>query len=62
MSTFKNSPPATLDYATDYAKSLNDPAEFWGTQAKQYISWFKPWQAVTSGNFAAGNVRWFEGA
>jgi acetyl-CoA synthetase len=62
MSKFKTSPTNILDYGTDYAKSLNDPAEFWCVQAKQYISWFEPWQAVTSGNFAAGNVHWFDGA
>ena len=50
-----------LRYATDYPKSLNQTTEFWAEQAKQYVSWFKPWQTVTSGNFESGDVRWFDG-
>ncbi|MSP53816.1 MAG: acetate--CoA ligase [Gammaproteobacteria bacterium] len=50
-----------LRYAIDYPKSLNQTAEFWAEQAKQYVNWFKPWHTVTSGNFGSGNVRWFDG-
>lgn len=52
----------TLNYQDDYLKSLQDPAAFWSAQAKKYVTWFKPWHTVTSGNFKAGDVRWFDGA
>jgi len=51
-----------LNYTHDYDLSLQQPEKFWAEQATKYLTWFKPWHTVTSGNFKAGNVRWFDGA
>lgn len=44
-----------------YQSSLQNPEKFWGEQAKQFITWFKPWNKVLSGGFENLDVRWFEG-
>lgn len=49
-------------YQQDYHTSIYDPYHFWGQQADSLISWFSPWQHVMRGDFAKGDVRWFEGA
>jgi acetyl-CoA synthetase len=48
-------------YQILYQRSIKKPAEFWGEQAKQFISWDTPWQTVKSGDFEKGNVEWFTG-
>jgi acetyl-CoA synthetase len=37
------------------------PQTFWAERAKQYVTWFRPWEEVVSGSFKEGNVRWFTG-
>ena len=49
-------------YKEMYTRSIEDPEEFWAEQAEDFISWYKPWDKVTSGNFNDANIRWFEGA
>ncbi|RDI38942.1 acetate--CoA ligase [Aquicella lusitana] len=51
----------TAKYREWYQRSLDDPEGFWGEQAKQYISWFEPWDKVLSGGFDRLDVRWFQG-
>ncbi len=48
-------------YQEMYAQSISDPDSFWAEQAKEFITWFKPWDKVQNGNFNEGNIRWFEG-
>lgn len=48
-------------YRQWYEDAVRAPEEFWAQQARQYVSWMKPWQTVMSGSFAEANVRWFEG-
>ena len=35
---------------------------FWAEQANRYVTWFKQWHTVLSGEMKHGNVRWFDGA
>ncbi len=48
-------------YREMYADSITDPEKFWGEQAKKFITWFKPWQKVLTGDFKNLNVKWFAG-
>ena len=45
-------------YRTMYARSIDDPAGFWG-EAAQELHWFKPWDEVLS--YEAPDARWFSG-
>ncbi len=50
-------------YQTMYEQSINNPEEFWAEQANKYVSWFKPWDKVSSWSFGKDvNIKWFEGA
>ena len=44
-----------------YRQSIEDPEEFWAEMAARFLHWHKPWQKVMAGDFAASEVRWFEG-
>lgn len=48
-------------YEELYARALRDPKHFWSEQAEKFITWFKRWDEVVSGDFAHQNVRWFGG-
>jgi len=51
------------EYAEMYQQSIDDPEGFWSEQAENYISWFKPWDAVSNWSFGDDvHIRWFEGA
>ncbi len=50
-------------YAQMYQQSIDDPEGFWSEQAENYISWFKPWDAVSNWSFGEDvYIKWFEGA
>ena len=49
-------------YQTMYQKSIDEPEAFWEEQAKQFISWYKPWDKVLDWDYNEGKIRWFEGA
>ena len=51
-----------FDYTVDYAKSIDQPNEFWAAQASKYVTWFKQWHTVQSGELIKGNICWFDGA
>ena len=46
-------------YQELYKHSIEDPEKFWGEQAHKFISWSKPWEAVTKGDFNSLDVNWF---
>jgi acetyl-CoA synthetase len=48
-------------YHRMYASSLSDPEGFWSEQARQFVTWFKPWDKVLEWDFTRGHIRWFEG-
>ena len=45
-----------------YQQSIESPDDFWAQQALELLHWHQPWQSIRSGNFGAGECRWFEGA
>ena len=62
-STFSSS--AHIDQATYqsmYAESISDPEGFWSKQAKDFVSWFKPWDSVLDWDYHKAHIKWFQGA
>jgi len=49
-------------YETLYRQSIEDPDTFWAEQARQFVTWSKPWQRVSDCDFDKADIRWFEGA
>ena len=49
-------------YESLYDLSITNPDKFWGEQAKQFVTWFQPWEKVQSGNFYDLQICWFKGA
>ena len=48
-------------YASLYRQSVTDPEGFWAKQAKDFLSWTKPWDKVLDWDYNKGHIRWFEG-
>lgn len=48
-------------YQALYKHSVENPNEFWGIQAKKFITWFAQWHTVKNGNFATMDIEWFVG-
>ena len=42
-----------------YKDSIENPDKFWGSCAREYLSWFHPFDQVFSGSLASGDVAWF---
>ena len=42
-----------------YATSIRDPDFFWGTLAKQFLQWDKPFEKVMDCNMEKGEIKWF---
>ena len=51
------------DYDAMYQWSIEDPEDFWGKMAEEYIEWFSPWNAVEEYDFDSNSpyVRYFRG-
>ncbi len=50
-------------YRAMYERSVTDPDGFWAEQAREFVTWFKPWTRVSDWSFDAQNlhIKWFEG-
>ena len=50
-------------YKTLYKQSIDDPETFWDEQAKNFLSWSKPWGKVMDYSFDAKDlyIKWFQG-
>lgn len=50
-------------YKTLYKQSIDDPETFWAEQAKEFLSWSKPWDKVIDYSFDAKDlyIKWFQG-
>ena len=63
ISSFANDAIITSErYRSEYQSSINDPEEYWDTQAKKFIDWYKPWDTVSNVDFHKAKISWFEGA
>ena len=49
------------EYQALYRRSLEDPEGFWGEQARQYLSWDKPWDFVSRYDPDEVKIEWFGG-
>ena len=50
-------------YKTLYKQSIDDPETFWAEQAKDFLTWSKPWDKVMDYSFDAKDlyIKWFQG-
>lgn len=48
-------------YERMYQRSIDDPEAFWSEQAKQFLTWFEPFDRVSDNDLSEGRIRWFEG-
>jgi acetyl-CoA synthetase len=50
-------------YKALYERSLKNPDAFWAEQAKQFVTWSKPWSKVSDWSYDAKNlyIKWFLG-
>ena len=56
---------AHIDFATYkrmYQESIDDPTQFWGKQAEDFIDWIQKWDSVCESDFSNGRVVWFKNA
>ena len=49
-------------YLTMYARSIEDPDNFWAEQAEVFVTWYKKWNKVLEWDFTDANIQWFKGA
>ena len=48
-------------YEAMYRQSIENPDQFWGDQAAQFLTWDKPWETVCRSDIEQGQAAWFEG-
>ncbi len=48
-------------YQEMYARSLSDPDGFWAEQAREFVTWIKPFRTVSNWSFKIVDIKWFEG-
>ena len=44
-----------------YEQSVENPDEFWSSQAESYLIWDKKWEEVKNTNIEKGEIAWFSG-
>jgi len=44
-----------------YKQSVENPDEFWSSQAEFYLDWDKKWEEVKNTNIEKGEIAWFSG-
>ncbi len=44
-----------------YKQSLENPDEFWSSQAESFLDWDKKWEEVKNTNIEKGEIAWFSG-
>ena len=49
-------------YQKMYQESINDPEEFWSTQAKEFVSWYSSWDKILDWDYHKAKIKWFDGA
>ena len=48
-------------YRQMYARSIENPEEFWGQEARRRLTWQHPFQQVSDSDFPNGEIAWFLG-
>ena len=49
------------NYQHMYQQSIEQPNEFWASQASEFLMWETPWTSVSSWDFTTGEAEWFSG-
>jgi acetyl-CoA synthetase len=53
---------SATQYSAHYERSVADPERFWDEQAKELLTWRRPWGKVVEWDFASAQISWFRGA
>ncbi len=48
-------------YHAMYQRSIAEPDAFWAEQAREFLTWDKPWQQVLEYDYPQGQIHWFKG-
>lgn len=49
-------------YQSMYEESLKNPDSFWAKEAEKFVTWYKPWDQISTCDFKTAKVEWFRGA
>jgi len=49
------------EYEALYRRSLEDPEGFWAEQAREYLTWTRPWDFVLKADLEEARIQWFGG-
>ena len=49
------------DFEKLYKMSIDDPENFWSSQAEEYLDWNTKWTQVKEANLTNGDISWFKG-
>ena len=49
------------DFEKLYKMSIDDPENFWSSQAEEYLDWNTKWTQVKEANLTKGDISWFKG-
>ena len=50
------------NYSALYQWSINEPEEFWASQANHFLEWMSPWDEVISQDPVRTHAKWFNGS
>lgn len=50
------------EYRRLYEWSVRDPRDFWAAQAREFVTWTKPWSEVLEYDYHRAHISWFLGA
>jgi acetyl-CoA synthetase len=56
---FKHAAIDPESYRVMYQTSITQPDAFWAEQARQFLTWHKPWSQVSKSDLRKGEVAWF---
>ena len=57
----KHSNVSESEFQVLYKQSLENPDEFWSSQAESFLDWDKKWEEVKNTNIEKGEIAWFSG-
>ena len=57
----KHSNISESEFHALYEASIENPEEFWSSQAESYLDWDKKWEEVKNTNIEKGEIAWFSG-
>ncbi len=46
-------------YKIMYQRSIDEPEEFWGEKAEEFLTWEKKWSKVSDCDFGSAEIKWF---